>query len=209
MTNPSDDSGEDITEFDVYGGGTLWMANYCEDVTRADIYCICGWEDSPKNLQKEMEYCQPLAWAVGWLYSAYRDELISKRDLAESQSPPNRRKIYALDKRIDALPEEPEYNSDEWLLGLSAKEYKRRVVPVIEKWLESEPECGGEGEYLPSSGTAQGAAFDFFEEMGHEILDALGVELVEGDCPGSSYRAAELSGDIKEANRMAKKRESR
>jgi hypothetical protein len=45
----------------------------------------------------------------------------------------------------------------------------------------------------------------FFEEMDPSDLDALGVEIVEGEHPGSSYYAARLRGDLKAANRAAKK----
>ncbi len=36
-----------------------------------------------------------------------------------------------------------------------------------------------------------------------ELLDALGVLIVEGEHPGSSYYAAELRNDIEEANGVA------
>jgi hypothetical protein len=62
--------------------------------------------------------------------------------------------------------------------------------------------------YLPSSGTAQGAAFEFFEDMDENLLNGLGVEIVYGDRPGSTYYAAELTGDIGNANQAAKKKRS-
>ncbi len=57
--------------------------------------------------------------------------------------------------------------------------------------------------YLPESGTAQGAALAFFRRMAVDDLETLGVDVVEGEHPGSTYYAAELRGDIDEANRAA------
>ena len=46
---------------------------------------------------------------------------------------------------------------------------------------------------------------DFFQCMdGHE-LDLLGVILVEGAFPGSSYYAAELAGELDAANQAAER----
>jgi hypothetical protein len=43
----------------------------------------------------------------------------------------------------------------------------------------------------------------FFQDMDGKMLDALGVVIVEGDHPGSTYFAAELRGAMKEANSVA------
>ena len=41
--------------------------------------------------------------------------------------------------------------------------------------------------------------------MAADDLETLGVDVIEGEHPGSTYYAAELRGDIDEANRAAKK----
>ena len=41
--------------------------------------------------------------------------------------------------------------------------------------------------------------------MDRDQLETLGVQVIEGDFPGSSYYAAELGVDISKANRAAKK----
>ena len=43
----------------------------------------------------------------------------------------------------------------------------------------------------------------YFEDLPNAILKALGVRIVDGDMPGSSYRAAELRKGLDEANQMA------
>ena len=45
----------------------------------------------------------------------------------------------------------------------------------------------------------------FFESEDSDILDALQIEIIEGDCPGSSYFAAELGLDIETANKVARR----
>jgi len=46
----------------------------------------------------------------------------------------------------------------------------------------------------------------FFEIMPHKLLGALGVIIIEGEHPGSSYYAAELRGNIDAANAVAARR---
>ncbi len=53
-----------------------------------------------------------------------------------------------------------------------------------------------------NSNTAQGAARDFWQ-WGSEELRYFDVVIVDGDCPGSSYYAAELRGSVEVANRLA------
>ena len=45
----------------------------------------------------------------------------------------------------------------------------------------------------------------FFQEMDGKMLDALGVVIVEGDHPGSTYFAAELRGKMEDANAVAER----
>jgi hypothetical protein len=45
----------------------------------------------------------------------------------------------------------------------------------------------------------------FFQDMDGKMLDALGVAIVEGDHPGSTYFAAELRGKMEYANAVAER----
>ena len=44
----------------------------------------------------------------------------------------------------------------------------------------------------------------YFECLGYETLDGLGVQIIEGDHPGSSYYAAVLRHDIDYGNQVAR-----
>ena len=44
----------------------------------------------------------------------------------------------------------------------------------------------------------------YFECLGNKTMDALGVQIIEGEHPGSTYYAAELRQDIDYANQVAR-----
>ena len=48
-----------------------------------------------------------------------------------------------------------------------------------------------------------GAAKVFFDSLDFDTLDELGIKIVEGEYPGSTYYAAELMGDVEVANAVA------
>lgn len=196
---------EPIIEFEVTDDGTLCMADYYEAETRAEFYeDVAGrWEGSPQDLDDAMEECQPLAWAVHSIYSDCRGEIVADIEAAETDARQNKRRIAALKERLKKLPEEPEDGATAWLLGLTTAEYEANVVPQIQEWFSEPPDWAFEDDYLPESGTAQGAALEFFRSMAADSLDLLGVDIVEGEHPGSTYYAAELHGDIDEANLAA------
>jgi hypothetical protein len=197
---------EPVTVFEVSeDGGTLRLADHTEPETRAEFYedIADQWDASPQDLLDAAEACEPLAWAVNSLYQDFRDELIAKIEAAQSAEKPNNKRLTALQAKLEELPEEPEEGATDWLLGLSASEFNKNVVPNIEDWFSEPPDWNFEDDYLPQSSTAQGAALIFFGEMDPEEIGLLGVDIVEGEHPGSSYYAAELRGDIDQANRAA------
>lgn len=196
---------ESVTVFEVDADGTLRVANFTEATTRAEFYdSVVGlWSRSPKDLADDMDACQPLAMAVHSIYSEYRDELEAKVLDARSASSSNHAELANLTARFEALTEEPEDGAVDWLLGLTSNEFEGRVVPKIEQWFSESPDWDSEEEHLPKESTAQGVALLFFSDLAEEELEAIGVDMIEGEHPGSSYYAAELSGDIHEANRAA------
>ena len=141
--------------------------------------------------------------AVHSIYSDYRDELEAKVLGAQRASSGNQAALADLTAQFEALPEDPEDGAADWLLTLTRKEFECNIVSKIELWFSESPDWGWEDEFLPQEATAQGMALLFFSDMAEEDLETLGVEMIEGDHPGSSYYAAELSGDIDEANRAA------
>lgn len=205
MSDLTDD--ETVLEFEVHDGGTLIVANFAELTTRAEFYedVADRWMDSPQDLIDAMSDCQPLAWEVQSIYSDAREEIDSALHDVETNASSNKPRIAALKKRLANLPEEPEEGTSDWLLSLTNDEFESRVIPIIGRWFDEEPNWGDEEDYLPSGMTAQGAALSYFRNMDVSILKSLGVVIVEGDRPGSTYYAAELEGDIAHANAVVVK----
>jgi hypothetical protein len=86
---------------------------------------------------------------------------------------------------------------------MTTRKFEQQIVPAVKKWLEDEPDWNWEEEHFPIAVYAGDAAYKFFLEMSFRNLKTLGVEVIEGQCPGNDYYAAELHRGIKAANRSA------
>jgi hypothetical protein len=104
-------------------------------------------------------------------------------------------------ERIVALIRDPDDDWPEWVRAGGAHELPRHVER-IERWL-TEPVNWAAMEWWPLDWSVQGRALAFFRSLDHDDRDALGIVIVEGEHPGSSYFAAELRTPIVEANAMA------
>lgn len=80
----------------------------------------------------------------------------------------------------------------DWVLKGSLKEHQER----IEAWLA---DSIGDEE-MPLSAGPVGAAYLYFDAQDYSTLDRLGVVIIAGEHPGSSYFAAELRVPIEQAN---------
>ena len=196
---------QSVTEFDVDGYGTIKLANFAEPETRSEFYESVAdfWSESTAGLVDAMDECEPLAWAVQSIYDGIREEVQSDLDGISGDSGTLKKKSAALKARIKRMSEEPEEGAEAWLLSLTTSEFQVLVKPQIEEWFDSPPDWSWEDDYLPREGTSQGAALEFFNCMNGEDLDAIGVVIVEGHPPGSTYYAAELTVDIEAANKAA------
>ena len=93
----------------------------------------------------------------------------------------------------------------EWCQQASGTD-RTSIERIIDDWLSEAPDPCREWEHYCKTGDAQGAAYDHFLREDPELMDALGIVVIEGDCPGSSYYAAELHTDVEAANRIAAER---
>lgn len=92
----------------------------------------------------------------------------------------------------------------DWFARATGAE-REAIVREIEEWLE-EPPDGEEWEDFYKQSDPQGLAYCRFVYEDREICEQLGIVVVEGEQPGSSYFAAELRGNVDEANRIAEAR---
>jgi len=196
---------EPVIDFDVNSSGTLSLSNFTELETRYEFYesISSSWSESPADLAEAMDECPPLAWAVHSIYIEIREEIQFDFDATLGQSGVWMKRSNALKNRLDTMPEEAEEGAESWLLTLTNSEFKVHVVPEIEKWFNSPPNWNWEDDYIPKDSSSQGAALEFFKRMDGDTLDLIGVVIVEGEHPGSTYYAAELRVEIDSANKAA------
>ena len=79
----------------------------------------------------------------------------------------------------------------EWLESLSSRDWQE-VIRGVRQWLLQKPDWADESDHIPPTARPQGAALEFFRDWDSKDLAAIGVKIVEGEHPGSSYYAAEL-----------------
>jgi hypothetical protein len=144
-----------------------------------------------------VDSCYPLTYHFERLATDELEVVQSSLEDDDTLSFLGRRRLKRLAK---ALGDEGEGWAD-WVL-LEGAAGLPRFEREVEDWLAS-PIDGNDIEWLPARSGAQGQAMAFFESLPVETLAALGVVIIEGECPGSSYFAAELRQDIDDANVVA------
>ena len=164
--------------FEVSEFRTLSYANFEEPKTRYDAYGISSISES--MLESHYDLYSP----IQDLYREYLLELDATLD----------------DKTVE---EQVTENWLDWYSQASGR-YKTAIDDIVDNWLSDEPDWCNEWDDLYKNGTAQGAAYDHFQRENQDMLDELGIVIIEGQCPGSSYFAAELHTDVDEANRIAR-----
>jgi hypothetical protein len=192
-----------MIEFELVNDNTLRLANFRAPTSRAEFYedISSAWSESSANLASSVEDCVPLAWELQSIYAEYREAL--QQQIDDFEDDVDSKKLTALQAELDSLPEEPEYGVVNWLLELEDDYFADVIVGRVTQWLSSEPDWAFEGDYISDTGTAEGIAYSYFRSMDFEQLAILGVEIVEGEHPGSTYYAAELRCSIDQANKAA------
>lgn len=109
--------------------------------------------------------------------------------------------VWMYDDNHREQPADREETAREWLVQMTPEEFAVAIRMPLERWAHEAPDWCQEDEHIP---TAQGAAMRYFENE-PEMCDLLGVEIVEGEHPGSSFYAAVLEGDVDSANEAARK----
>ena len=206
LGNSPSGSGSTIKYFEVNSSGALWAADFVAPRTRADIYlyAAASWSESPDDLAAAMKECHPLEWHIHRIYADVREGIESELKGLSQSDTSYQRKLKALTTCLTALSAEPETGALHWLSNMTISEFEQRIVPAVEKWFAQEPDWNWEEDYFPIAVTAGDAAYKFFREMSFGDLKTLGIEIIEGQCPGNDYYAAELRRGIDAANRSAK-----
>jgi hypothetical protein len=191
--------------FDVTEYGTLSISDYPEPKIRKDTYDICSnWSQDHQKLVYAIESCTPLSWKVTDLHRDFIEEKLdsmsdSLYELLGCQIAVNKVLSDVRENIGDSdCPEVVKL----WIEEMNQADFSY-LVSAIENWLNEEPHWSYECEYFDSCADGQRAALDFFRYIDQNSLDQLGIVIVEGEHPGSTYYAAELRADLKEANEIA------
>ncbi len=170
---------EGLTWFWVSERGTLSYVNFPEPRNRAECYDLCP--TAPVDRAGLIQLVQEVERARAAIVHAY---LISVGD-----------------QDIDPV----EVDDRTWQAWLSQGPANVRLASTeVEHWLQDPDLDGDDLEAADMNGsTARSAARVFWESNNEDYLDILGVEVIEGDHPGSSYYAAELCKPVEEANQIA------
>lgn len=118
---------------------------------------------------------------------------------AGRQTKSSRATLKALIADIEADPSEALHD---WLLW-TVKSGLRDCRSALTRWLAEAPDFNQIEYFQNTSWSGQTAAMAWFENLPKAQRDVLGVIVVAGDCPGSSYFAAELHGAVEDANAAA------
>jgi len=196
---------EPPTIFEVGADGLLRVADFVDATTREDFYedDLFGALSSPTALLEALEACPPLEPVLHTLYCEARDRLLQEIAQAQQSDPLDEEELEELTDRLDAMPDEPGDGLEQWLGDLWGTDFEEWVAPRVQAWMDNPPDWDDEAFHLLDRGTGQAVAYGFFRDMDTDAVDLLGVKVIEGDRPGSTYYAAELHSDIEAANAAA------
>jgi len=188
---------DDPCYFDVNEYDTIIEPGFEEPKTRGDVFNIClvGIK-TPDDVIDAVEGCIPLTSHFQQLSSDEHDDIVSQLE-GDDLSPAQRRAL----QRLGTALADADEGWKEWV-QLEGSKGLPAFRGIIEDWLQ-EPVEWEDMEYFPRDHGGQGQALAFFEQLPYDTLEALGVVIVEGDHPGSTYYAAELKSDMDTANEVA------
>lgn len=194
-----------FTVLEVDDGKALWLAGYESPDTRAGIYEISPDDvTDAKTLLGLAEDCVPLADHLRNEFEIYRSDLEDESAGLEEGGGKAGARAKALRAQLKRLPEDPEEGPAVWLPAMTAEEFAP-LRESIAGWLADSPDWGYEEDYFPNPADGRTAAMQLLQSEDRDILDTLGVVIIEGEHPGSTYYAAELDKPIAEANRAAER----
>lgn len=179
--------------------GTILVPDYPEAEVWSEVFDIDPARlHTPQDVIDAVDGCPPLA-------SYFQDLAIDEADQLQQtlgeQGIAYRVRHRHMKKVIEAITDDPDFGWQAWI-ELEGATVLPRFRALITDWLMQPPDYM-QSEFFPVNHGCQGRAKAFFEMLDSDTLDALGVVIVEGDHPGSTYYAAELRRDMEDANIVA------
>ena len=186
-----------LTIYEVSEFYTITDPNIKLPEIRSDVFNI--WVEDINSIDRlvsAIEDCTPLETHFQELGQSRKGEI---EDEIECTSGAKKKRLKALAQALDDY----DYGWKDWLQLEGIKSLPAHIKTIVD-WLSS-PVDMCESDWFPNDWSGQGYAKSFFESLDADVRDALGVEIVEGCHPGSSYYAAELRNSVEDANRVARK----
>ncbi len=192
---------EPLTVYEVAEHGTISDPTVPLPKIRADVFHII----SPScirtidELISAVESCALLAGHFSVLAADHLSDIEDELDAEDNALGfVERRRLAFL---VAALRDAPEAGWRDWVEhegdpGLAG------FKEIMQKWLDEGIDWD-EADSFGGGWSGQGAALGFFSDLDAKVLQALGVVIIEGEHPGSSYYAAELRDEIANANQTA------
>lgn len=194
--------------FEVGEFGAIVEPGVPEPTIRSDVFDVWDRERrEPEHLIGEVEVIAPLVSAFQGLAADELADLEHQLSMLDDRDAYDGADLPSADRgRLERRIAEIADPDDGWkaLVRRDGTAGIDRYWDFIDAWLE-EPIDWGESDWFPSDWHGQGKALAFFRSLDGEVLDEIGVVIVEGDCPGSSYFAAELREELAEANAAAQR----
>ena len=188
-----------INIFLVNQSGTLSLEGYRASETRMDAYGISSsYFMTHSDLALEADTHQPVLWELQNLFTNWRDAEIEI--LSSNSSNQDSAEVFQTKWDEDFLDDAD--NVTNWLKQLSKEQFSQ-VSKAMLAWGSGDPSCDDD-DFIDEPMSGQDMAYQMFSEGCYaDEAEVLGIEIVEGDHPGSSYYAAELSITLAEANKKA------
>lgn len=188
--------------------GTLVDADVPKPVIWEDIYYDIDTSmfTRPEEIIMEVAGCEPL---IAYLNDELDNEIENLECMLDADEdedePESTTETSELTSKVEALILcRDEFDEDPWIdwVKLEGNAGGPKFKQLVDDWL-TDPIDWRQSEWFPVRAGAQGAALRLFQDQPYELLRKLGVVVVEGEHPGSTYYAAELRQDIEKANAVA------
>jgi hypothetical protein len=193
----------ELTFYSVTSEGVIIVPDIPEPKTRSDVFERVDTRDvhTRQELIELIESCPPLEQHFLDLSLAYLQVHAQLSSFVDNLVAQRGRRSGAQQLILRALRRNPDGGWRQWIeySGDAALEV---FLQHVRDWLDEKIDWN-ESDYFDAMWNGQATALSYFEDLPNAILKALGVRIVDGDVPGSSYRAAELRKGLDEANQMA------
>lgn len=190
--------------YQIINSRTIFVPDIPVPKVNADAFSEVSSEhiDSFAALERAICCCYPLSRHFGKLAN---DEAENLQQQLDSDPCLTAKQKTAMRELISKLESDPE-DEEGWRAWIEAADTQRlpEFAALVDAWLASEIDWD-ESDYFDDYLDGQEIAKRIFEAEDQDVLDALQIEIIEGECPGSSYFAAELGLDIESANKVARR----